>query len=231
MLSDLQRGRTDRVVEWLASGGDPGAGAPDGAPLIVWCAYYGDVTAVRLLLDRGETLATLGEDLGLNGAAFHGHWRLVEFLLEQGADPNFRDPETGETPLHSALTKRNRASGEASAEVLLRAGADPNVRTVPGRPTGALMRDARTRGETPLHRAAAYATPRTIERLLDAGADRQAQDANGDTPLSWASWALRSPEVLDLLCFPPHRVRPEAVRRSLGREAPVGDAPWELGEP
>jgi len=61
----------------------------------VWCAYYGDVTAVRLLLDRGETLATLGEDLGLNGAAFHGHWRLVEFLLEQGADPNFRDPETG----------------------------------------------------------------------------------------------------------------------------------------
>ncbi len=186
---------------------------------------------MRLLLDRGESLATLGPDLGLHGAAFHGHWRLVEFLLERGADPNFADSETGETPLHSALTKRNRAAGEAAAEVLLRAGADPNRRTVPGRDTGAFLRDARTRGETPLHRAAAFATPRTIRLLLDAGADREARDANGDTPLSWASWALRTAEVVDLLCYPPHRIRPEAVRKSVGREGPVGDAPWELGEP
>ncbi|MFN3682560.1 MAG: ankyrin repeat domain-containing protein [Fimbriimonadaceae bacterium] len=231
MLQDLLRGRTDRVVEWLASGGDPRASAPDGAPLIVWCAYYGDVTAVRFLLDRGESLATLGPDLGLNGAAFHGHWRLVEFLLERGADPNFADSDTGETPLHSALTKRNRAAGEAAAEVLLRAGADPNRRTVPGRDTGAFLRDARTRGETPLHRAAAFATPRTIRILVEAGADREARDAHGDTPLSWASWALRTAEVVDLLCYPPHRIRPEAVRKSVGREGPVGDAPWELGEP
>ncbi len=219
------------MADWLTAGGDPRAAAPDGTPLLLWCAYYGDVTAVRLLLDRGETLETLGPDLGLNGAAFHGHWRLVEFLLERGADPNSRDPETGETPLHSALTKRNRAGGEAAAEVLLRAGADPNAATLPGRPTGAFMRDVRTRGETPLHRAAAFGTPRIVRLLLEAGADVQARDCNGDTPLAWASWALRSAEVLELLCYPPHRINPEAARRSAGREAPMGDAPWELGEP
>ena len=48
--------------------------------------YYGDVSALRLLLDRGETLASLGRNFDLNGAAFHGHWRLCEFLLESGAD-------------------------------------------------------------------------------------------------------------------------------------------------
>ncbi|MCX7800995.1 MAG: ankyrin repeat domain-containing protein, partial [Fimbriimonadales bacterium] len=101
MLHDVARGHTDRVLDWLAEGGDPTASLPDGEPLVVWCAYYGDVTAVRLLLQAGEALERLGPDLGLHGAAFHGHWRLVEFLLEQGADPNWRDPETGETPLHS----------------------------------------------------------------------------------------------------------------------------------
>src|SRR5207253_2261718 len=62
--------------------------------------YYGDVSAIRLLLSQGERLESLGENLGLDSAAFHGHWRLSEFLLENGADANFADPNTGETALH-----------------------------------------------------------------------------------------------------------------------------------
>ena len=41
------------------------------------------------------------------------------------------------------------------------------------------MRDCRTKGETPLHRAAAFASEATIQRLLDAGARVDASDANG----------------------------------------------------
>jgi ankyrin repeat protein len=76
------------------------------------------------------------------------------------------------------------------------------------------MRDCRTKGETPLHRAAAFASIDAIRLLLDAGADVQARDMNGETPLSWASWYLRSAAVLALLCYGPHRIHPDAVRGS-----------------
>jgi len=55
-------------------------------------------------------------------------------------------------------------------EVLLAAGVDVNARTNPGVETGAFMRDTRTRGETALHRAAAYGTANVIRLLIDAGA-------------------------------------------------------------
>jgi hypothetical protein len=40
-------------------------------------------------------------------------------------------------------------------KLLVDHGADPNARTIPGVPSLAFWRDVRTRGETPLHRAAA----------------------------------------------------------------------------
>ncbi len=63
------------------------------------------------------------------------------------------------------------------------------------------MRDVRTRGETPLHRAAAYGNDETITMLIDANAQIDAKDINGDTPLTWASWHLRPRSILRLLCY------------------------------
>ena len=223
MLPRIAAGRTDLVFPWVDEGRDPAAPA-DGLPLIGWCAYYGDVSAVRFLLSRGVELAALGADLGLNGAAFHGHWRLCEYLLEQGADPRSRLAETGETTLHDALCKFESLAHERVVEVLLAAGADVSAATEPGAETGAFMRDVRTRGETALHRAAAYGTAGSIRRLIDAGARLDAADANGDTPLSWASWALREAPILDMLCFGKHRVDPHRSTMAanlIGR--PVGE--------
>lgn len=206
MLQRIIDGRTDLVFEFLAAGQPATSRDEDGVPLIKWCAYHGDVSALRKLLDHGESLATLGDNIGLNDAAFHGHWQLCQFLLENGADANRRLAETGETPLHAALCKANRPVYEHVVAVLLGAGADPDVTTVPDQVTGAFMRDCRTRGETPLHRAAAFGTERTIEALLAAGASVEARDCNGDTPLAWASWHLRPPGVLRLLCYGSHGI-------------------------
>lgn len=208
-IDRIAAGRTDLVFDLVASGGDARATDDRGTRLIQWCAYYGDASAVRLLLSHGEALASLGDDLGLNAAAFHGHWRLCEFLLERGADANGALEDTGETPLHAALCTDDRVRYDAAVRVLLAAGANPNAATKPGVETGAFMRDARTRGETPLHRAAACGTPQTLQLLLDAGADREARDAHGDTPLAWASWQRRPADVLRLLCYGPHRIRPD----------------------
>jgi ankyrin repeat protein len=97
--------------------------------------------------------------------------------------------------------------------VLLAGGADPNRRTAASAETGAFMRDARTRGEAPLHRAAAFSDEDTIQLLLDAGAVLDARDGHGDTPLSWASWHRRPDTILRKLLYGTFSIRPD--RRSM----------------
>jgi ankyrin repeat protein len=131
---------------------------------------------------------------------------LCAFLIEQGADVNHALPDTRETPLHSALCKTN-PDYNLVLKVLLKNGADPNRATKTGVETDSFMRDIRTRGETPLHRAAAFANAEAIQMLLDEGAIRETKDANGDTPLTWASWHLRPRDILRMLCYGPYTVR------------------------
>lgn len=214
MLDRIVDGRTDLVFEYVAAGNPPESTDGNGVSLIRWCAYYGDVSAMKFLCSRGASLDSLGDNLDLNGAAFHGHWRLCQFLIEQGANANHGLPDTGETPLHAALCKANRPAYNHVLKILLRAGANPNARTVPGVETGCFMRDCRTRGETPLHRAAAFGNEESIQLLLDAGAVIDAKDVHGDTPLAWASWHLRPATVLQKLCYGKHSIHPQAVVRS-----------------
>jgi ankyrin repeat protein len=209
MLNRIRDGRTDLVFDYIAQGHAATSTDQQGTRLIIWCAYHGDVSAIRYLLAHGESLASLGENFDLNGAAFHGHWPLCQFLVEHGADVNHPLPDTGETPLHAALCKANRPVYDLVVEVLLSKGANPNSVTTPGVETGGFMRDCRTKAETPLHRAAAYGTERAIDLLLGAGADRQAKDMNGDTPLSWASWHLRPAAILRKLCYGKFSIHPD----------------------
>jgi hypothetical protein len=161
---------------------------------------------MRFLLANGESLESLGDNRDLNGAAFHGHWQLCQFLIENGADVNHPLPDTKEVPLHAALCKANCPAYEHVITVLLANGANPNRVTTPSAETGGFMRDCRTRAETPLHRAAAFGTPKAIEMLLNAGAIIDAKDMNGDSPLTWASWHQRPASILQKLCYGPHHV-------------------------
>lgn len=208
LVARIVDGRTDLVFEHLSRGGAATATDTDGIPLIRWCARHGDVSAIRHLSDHGESVTTLGENLGLGDAAFHGHWQLCQFLIEQGASVLHRLADTGETALHAATSKANRPVYDHIIALLLAHGADPNARTEASAPTAAFMRDCRTRAETPLHRAAAFGSERGIHLLLDAGALTDARDMNGDTPLTWASWHLRPPAILRLLCYGTHAIHP-----------------------
>jgi hypothetical protein len=217
-LDRIANGRTDLVFDVVAAGEPATLRDANDASLIASCAYYGDVSGIRFLLSHGERLESLGANLGLDGAAFHGHWRLCE--LEHGADANHADAETGETALHAALSS-GRPGCAIAVKVLLAKVADPNRATKPGKETGAFMRDCRTKGETPLHRAAAFAGEEIVQMLLDAGAKIDARDVNGDSPLGWASWYGRPDTVIRKLCYGDFHVR--AGRKSM--EA------YLLGEP
>ena len=220
LLERIANGRTDLVFDYLAAGNAATSTDAKGVSLMQHCAYYGDVSAIRHLLVNGASLGALGDDLGLNGACFHGIWRLAQFLLEQGTDPNRADPDTGETPLHAALCTAERIAYNRVMRVLLAHGADPNRAAKDGVETSGFMRDVRTCGETPLHRAAAFGDEEAIRLLLDAGAKIDAKDAHGDSPLSWASWHLRPTSILLLLCYGPYRVNPQ---RTSMREYLQGD--------
>ena len=163
----------------------------------------------KFLLANGESLDSLGDNFGLIGACFHGHWRLCQFLIEHGADVNRPLPDTGETPLHSALCKANSPAHNLVVKLLLANGATPNCVTKESVETDCFMRDCRTKGETPLHRAAAFGDEECIQLLLDAGAAIDAKDMNGDSPLSWASWYLRPASILRKLCYSNFRIRPD----------------------
>ena len=198
----ISRGRTDLVFELLRTPG----GRSQLPGLLIWFVYYNDLTALRAVLEAGLDLA--GLDLGreLGNAAFSGHWKIADFLIAQGASVNWIDPDTGETPLHGAVSKAGRPHYAHVVKLLLDHGADPNAQTIPGKDTGAFMRDVRTRGEAPLHRAAAFGDETIIGLLLDKGGNWQLRDANDDTPLAWASWHLRPGAILALLAYGPHTI-------------------------
>jgi truncated hemoglobin YjbI len=113
-----------------------------------------DPSTVRLLGPRGQTL--------LHDAAMAGEAESAAALIRSGSDPDAKEQE-GHTPLYRAST------GEV-ARVLLAAGATVDVPSGP------------TRG-TPLHQAARRGYGSVAAALLDHGADIEARDNKGQTPL------------------------------------------------
>ena len=207
----ISEGRTDLVFDLVEQQDWDPSHRQVPVYLHSWLNYYNDVTALKFIMQSGCVLSQKELDDELLNAAFFGHWKVCDYLLELGANVRVVMEDNDETPLHSALCKAGRPHFIHTVKLLLEHGADPNAKTIPNKSTAAFMRDVRTKGETPLHRAAAFADEAIIECLISHGADIQAQDAAGDTPLSWASWHLRPASILKLLAFPPHKISDKQV--------------------
>ncbi len=206
ILNYISRGRTDFILQLLKLPNWKDLLQEGNIKPIQWLIYYNDLTAIKAILEAGGDLKSISLNNELGNAAFFGHWKICDFLIRHGADVNASIDKTGEKPLHNALAKAGRPYYLYTVKVLVENGANVNAKTIPGIETGAFMRDVRTKGETPLHRAAAYADEATIQYLIDKGASKEAQDAHGNSPLSWASEHLRPGSILYLLAFGDHRI-------------------------
>ncbi len=125
-------GDLDRLSELLAA--DPasvGLRSGDGFTALHLAAFFGSEEAARLLVNRGADVDARGQGwmtgTPLHSAAAGRHARVVQVLLEAGADPNARQ-SGGWTPLHSAA----RNGDVASVRLLVASGADPSARNVDG---------------------------------------------------------------------------------------------------
>lgn len=201
ILEYISRGRTDFIFELMKQPQWKEYLQQGVIKPLQWLVYYNDTTGLKAVVDKGGNLDSIDVNTELGNAAFFGHWKVCDFLIQNGADVNYKVDKTHETPLHNALSKAGRPYYFYVVKLLVEKGADVNAKTVPGIETEAFMRDVRTKGETPLHRAAAYAEEQTIEFLIQHGADKEAKDAYDNSPLSWASEHLRPGKILALLTY------------------------------
>ena len=107
---------------------------------------------------------------------------IVNILMDAGADPSAAN-EDGDTALCYAVY----ASKSEIAERLANGGADVDAVCVSERSYG---------GQTPLYRAAYVGDDSIVNLLLDAGADPNAANADGDTAICNAVYA-RKPEIVE----------------------------------
>lgn len=106
---------------------------------------------------------------------------IVRGLVDGGPSLDWRDDTGGETALHRAAHFQHFRI----TEVLLRAGADVNLRNV--------------RGGSPLHVAASTGCAKITAALLEAGANQEARMDNGRSPLHLAVINNKPDAVLLLL--------------------------------
>lgn len=165
LTSAVQCKATPEVLRLLiAAGADVNKGVRDRAyidtPLgeAIWTR---DTDSVRTLLEAGANANPPGDSY-LSLATARGDARVLQMLLEAGADVNAVDGNGDTALLHAA-----RAKNPESLQILLAAGAQVNL--------------TNKKGETALMRAAFVGNVPHVAALLAAGADKTLRNADGLT--------------------------------------------------
>jgi len=215
-LRDAARlGDLERVAALLAEGADPNAYRDSYSPLMS-AAGSGHAEVVALLLQYGAEVEYRDRngDRALLRAAQNGHAEAVRLLLEAGAAPDSDDDPHSITPLMAA----SRYGHAAAARLLLAAGADPRRLD---QSDASALHNAALAGSTalvvlllaagaepnppgaapyttPLHYAVDDDRPEIAFLLIEAGADLEARNSDGETALFRAA-AFNRPTILAAL--------------------------------
>ncbi|KAI3926257.1 hypothetical protein MKW98_028393 [Papaver atlanticum] len=159
----------DTVRYLLEKGANPDASDDTNATPLHYAAKSGDTKIMTLLLSRDVRIDVASRSgTAFQFAAGHGHRDAVKVLLDHGANPNGVNSQGMLRPLISAIFIKSWGC----VELLLQAGADPNVASY---------------GNTPLTVAATDGRVDDIKRLLKAGADPNYKMNGGHTSLEIAA--------------------------------------------
>ncbi len=142
-----------------------------GNTALTFAARVGDLASARMLVNAGANVNDTDErGVSVMVLAAHSGFRdLVEFMLDEGADPNAA--EAGFSALHVTIMRRDEDLGR----LLLANGADPNARITNWTPTRRASADWYIHpaliGATPFWLAARLAQAEFMRLLVEHGAD------------------------------------------------------------
>ena len=156
ILAAAKYGHTDIVQILFDRGADINKRDIFGKTSLYYAAENGKVHTVQVLMN-------LGAELPLAQAAANGQKGVIMTLLAAGANPNMRDSDG-----HTALVHAAWAGRLGIVNILLQNGANPN--------------EWNNLRNTPLHFCASL-TVEVAKKLIDAGADVNAKNIFGFTPL------------------------------------------------
>jgi uncharacterized protein len=172
----------------LRAGANAQAASRYGVTPLSEAATYGSGALVEALLKAGADVNTLTTERGetvLMTASRAGNTAAVKVLLDHGADANTKENFRGQTSLMWAAAENH----PDIVKLLIAHGADPKVRsndrdTTPpklmaGTPAAPISRG----GLTALVFAARQGSIESATALIDAGADINQGDADGNNPL------------------------------------------------
>jgi ankyrin repeat protein len=184
---------------------------------LIDAARLGDLARVQQLLAQDRTLINQKDErfgaTPLHWAVLRGHRNVVEYLLAQGADRGAKN-DSGETPLQVAVrAKRSElvsllqsgastqpapAGGSADLIEAVKTGDLSRVREIVSANRESVRQRDPQFGATALHWAALRGYREIAAFLLDQGADPNATNNVGETPLTVAERAGKK-DVVDVL--------------------------------
>ena len=187
LLEACTNGDSAIVEALLKAGADPDAAQPEGETALMTAARTGNPGTVKILLDRGAHVNAKENWRGqtaLMWAVAERHPAVVQLLIARGADVNARSrvfdytalpPKQGSVPMNyprggfTPLLFAARQDDLASTQALLNARANVNL--------------SDPDGITPLIEAIVNFHFDLAAFLIDHGADANARDRNGRSPL------------------------------------------------
>ncbi|CAN4108578.1 unnamed protein product [Withania somnifera] len=185
VIHAARQGHTATVQYLIEQGADPATPSASGATALHHAAGNGHIELVKLLLSKGVDV-DIQSDAGtpLVWAAGLGQEDAVKVLVEHHANLYAQTEDDNISPLVSAVA----ANSLPCVELLVKAGANVNVRA----------------GEaTPLLIAADNGSAEMINCLLQAGADPNAADEDGNKPIQVAATVGSRAAVEALLAVTP----------------------------
>jgi hypothetical protein len=163
--------RTEVMRILLEHGADPDRGDSENNMPLHTASYWGNVAAVRLLLDAGANVDPIESRFGstpLMDAALKGHRDIVQLLLAAGAEPTRRE-SAGQTAEDKARQRGfHEVAGDIRAWAARRRPNKSPVSPAPGSPPRSEGSLRQVEGETGALIRAQYAEPagRADERVV-----------------------------------------------------------------
>lgn len=216
LIADMGRGLTPdaAIIRALRSGANPNVRRPDGQITLLGQAIRkgASESVVRLLLQAGADPNAVQESgvQPLHQAASAGRRDIIPLLIQAGSDP-YAHQHNDATPIHNAVWNKDAATLKAMLPYYANVNFSPHSYTNGFLPhmiitmespemfqiildAGMRVNDYMFKDYPLLIQAARRNTPRIVEMLLKAGADKNARNRDGKTAIDYAQG-----EVLELL--------------------------------